>query len=141
MANDFILVRLKADFSRMDRIENSIENNVRDAAQNQAQALWEDIQGHWTVPGPSSRGQPPAILTGNLNESGRVYSQGRDVLGRFAGKDAVVFYLRIDTNEGPNPLGRGDYATVLEEKMDREFVGPAIERVSKTTPFFYRKII
>ena len=140
MARDMILVRVRADLSGMAKAERKIESGVNNASKKAAEALVDDIRSHWTAPGPSSPGEAPAILTGNLDSTVRVDKQGRDLLGRFS-SDAEVFFVRIDTAAGDNPLDRGDYATVLEDKRDRAFFEPAVERLANIFPFFYKRLI
>lgn len=135
-----IKIRMKTDTSRLDRLERNIAGNTMDALTEAGEALKADIRSHWSIQSPSSPGNPPAVLTGNLDSSVEVDRQGRDVLGRFAGKDALVLFVRIDTTKGDNPLGRKEYASVLEDEMNRPFVQPAVDRMSQNFPHFFRRI-
>jgi hypothetical protein len=133
---------MKSDLSGIDRAERKMAAWADNGVHAAAEALKEEIRNGWSPVSPSSEGQPPAILTGNLDSSIFVERQGRDILGRFAGRDAQVWFVRIDTERGENPLGRGQYAEVLddEEQMNRPFVDRAMDRTAQNFPIFFRKL-
>jgi len=126
-----------------DRVERELPKRVNASLKEAAEALKEDIRTHWSASAPSDYGNPPAIVTGNLDSSISVEKTGRDERGRFsAPKEAEVWFVRIDTSKGDNPMGREGYEQVLEnpEQLNRPFVEPAIKRMEGTFPFFFRSI-
>lgn len=140
MANGWIHIRIREDI-RVDRVEREMQRKLQEAMNNAAETVANDIRSNWTKPGPSSPGQAPGVLTGNLDSSVRTTSDGRDAQGRFAPKNMPHRFVRINTAEGDNPLGRGDYATVLEDKLNRPYVQPAIDRVSRIFPYIIKRTI
>lgn len=101
--------------------------------------LIELIRKNWSSSSPSSAGQPPAKVTGNLDSSLKMDSTGRDASGRFANsKNAKYAFIRVDTANGdfddPNgrsPADRGNYAQSLEygqagHHAPRPFLEPAM---------------
>ena len=132
MAKSHVWMRLNFDkkWRTMIAIERKLKNQTREAVEATAEGIVNDIRSSWSSVSPSSVGSPPAIVTGNLDSSVVVDPQGRDVLGRFAGKDAEVLFIRVDTSEGANPGDRGNYAMALEDPdyLDRPFLAPALER-------------
>lgn len=123
---------LDPDFRTMVRIEKNLMRDVGLGVEDAAQGLVTYIRGNWSLNAPSSPGSPPAIVTGNLDSSVVVDKQGRDLQGRFANaENTVVKFVRIDTSQGVDPQGRGEYAGILEEKLDRPFIEPAVQVVSQ----------
>lgn len=122
---------LDPDFRTMVRIERDLLRDVSLGVEDAAQALVSQIRGNWSSSSPSSRGEPPAIVTGNLDSSVVVDEKGRDEKGRFTSPtDTVVKFVRVDTSEGDNPGDRGNYGPVLEGPLEREFIEPAIKVVA-----------
>lgn len=122
---------LDPDYRTMVKVEQDLLKNTGFAVEELAQLLVSEIRGNWSLISPSSRGSPPAMVTGNLDSSVKVEEQGRDDLGRFAStENTTVKFVRIDTSEGDNPGDRGNYAPVLEGPLEREFVQPAIDTVA-----------
>lgn len=116
----------------MVRVEQNIERTTAEGVNEAAHALVADIRSNWSTSAPSAKGSAPAfdltVNTGNLDSSIQVDDQNRDRSGRFS-KDAIVKFVRMDTSMGDNPNGRGNYAGILEENLDRPFIQPAIDRM------------
>jgi hypothetical protein len=121
------LINKEPDFRTMVRVQNNIEKSIGQGVQEATEALQKYIKEHWS-PAPSAAGEPPAVQTGNLDSSILVDDQKRDTSGRFS-TDAIVMFLRADTTEGTNPMGRGNYTQAVQEQFDRPFIDPAIEAV------------
>jgi hypothetical protein len=115
----------------MARIEKRVIDGLDTATEDTANAIVADIRSSWSAGRQAmGSGTPPAMDTGNLDSSVKVEKQGRDDLGRFAGKDATVRYIQVNTAEGSNPNGRGNYAMALEDAdyYNLPFIAPALER-------------
>lgn len=127
----FKLRNLEPDFRTMVKIERDLMRDVGFGVEEMAQILVSQIRGNWSLNAPSSEGSPPAIVTGNLDSSVVAEPTGRDDKGRFADKEnTTVMFVRVDTSEGIDPQDRGNYAPVLEEKLNRPFIQPAIDKVA-----------
>lgn len=108
-----------------------MEQGLEVAAEDTANAIVADIRSSWSATRQAAgSGTAPAMDTGNLDSSVKVDRQGRDELGRFAGKDAAVRFIRVNTAEGSNPGRRGNYAMALEDPdyYNLPFIAPALER-------------
>ncbi len=135
-------IHLKADFRSMIRVEAKAKKRSGEIVTQASEMLVADIRSHWSSQSPSARGNAPAIVTGNLDSSVVVDPRGRDAKGRFAsGEDAVVRFVRVDTSKGDNPMGRGNYAHILEDDLGRPFMEPAIERMSKIYPDMFQRFL
>jgi len=81
------------------------------------------IRYNWSASVPSNPGEPPAVVTGNLDGSVTKDSTGRDSLGQFSkGSDIVQWYIRV-TADYANALEYGDSSKNL---APRPFVAPAL---------------
>ena len=117
------------------RVEKTMKKKADGLTDFVADAIISNIRHGWTTPGPSVKGQRPAVKTGNLDESIRKDRVGRDPKGRFAKEgDVSLVFVRIDTASGPKSDGRGHYEVVLEEALEREFMGPAVDEVAAMLP-------
>ena len=127
--------RGKKDLYRsLVRIETKIDKGAGEFTNEAGHWLSSNIRKNWSGTAPSMIGKPPAVRTGNLDSSIFVEG-GRDTKGRFATGDAAkVTFVRINTSEGSNPKKRGNYAHILEKKLKRPFVTPAIERLRARFP-------
>lgn len=130
-----ILITLKFNerdnFRTMARIEKRVMDGLETSAEEVANAIVADIRSNWSAGRQAiGSGTPPGMDTGNLDSSIRVEQQGRDEGGRFTGKDKAARYIHIDTSEGSNPGGRGNYSMALEDPdyYNLPFVAPALER-------------
>ncbi len=119
---------VKDNWRTMIRVEKKVEDGAAQGSRATAEAIIADIQSSWSGSSPSARGTAPAYLTGVLNDSVVMETQGRDDGGRFAGKDAELFYIKVDTSDN-DPNG-DNYAQALEDPdyLDRPFLAPALER-------------
>src|SRR5690606_21177708 len=125
-------MRFKTDLRLLDRKEQDVKRNAQAGAREAADLVKTVIKRNWSKASPSSEGQPPAVDTGKLDGSIFIEKQGRDVLGRFAGKDAAVYHVTIDTVRGPNPDKTTQYAAALDDqdgKLNRPFVDRAVDEV------------
>lgn len=119
------------NYRTMARIEKRVMDGLEVAAEETANAIIADIRSNWSAGRQAmGSGTPPGMDTGNLDSSIRVEAQGRDEGGRFSGKDTAARYIHIDTTEGSNNLGRGNYAPALEDPdyYNLPFLAPALER-------------
>lgn len=138
----FKVVNHDPHFRTMARIERDLLRDVGFGVQDGANALVTQIRANWSLHAPSAVGSPPAIVTGNLDSSVKVDPQGRDEIGKFTDRqNTAVMFVRIDTSEGSNPQGRGNYAHILEETLDRPFIDPAIEQVARMYGMIMKKRI
>lgn len=127
----------KQFYRALIRIERNVTTSTEEFGQMAAEWLANDIRSSWSLTSPSSPGDPPAKVTWNLDSSVQTNFQGRDLSGRFTGKDQrVLWFVSVDTTEGIQPGNRGGYAQALEMGTDRmrarPFMMPAIERLSAT---------
>lgn len=119
------------------RLERKVEEQSSELVTFAANWLVNDIRTSWSPTAQTQgSGNPPAIKTGNLDSS-VIAEQGRDVLGRFAAARVV----RVDTEAGMNPQGRGNYAQVLEFKYDLPFFQPAVDRLEAVYPSLAKRFI
>lgn len=142
-----IRIRLNTDFRELERLERELPEEVGASVADAARALVEDIRSSWSPTAPSSPGFPPAVRTGNLDESVLDDEQSRDSKGRFAvGENATRHFVRIDTTKGPRYHGRGGYEGYLEgpegtvNMEPRPFVQPAVERLEAIYTEFFADI-
>ncbi len=115
-------------------MEKKVEETSDDFTQLAAEVLQAHIKDNWSKSSPSSKGTPPAVVTGNLDSAVVIETQSRTATGQFAGKKGAVRFVVVDTRLGDNPLGRGEYGSVLEEELDRPFMQPAIEETERQLP-------
>lgn len=120
--------------ARIDKKINSLPGQAQAAGKELADALVTDVRSSWSASSPSSPGLPPAMVTGNLDSSGKIEQRGAG--GRFgsAGAD-TLWSVRWSTLEGSDNQDRGEYASALEFGNDRgllarPFLRPAINRMS-----------
>lgn len=120
------------------RIESIVEKGSDDLVREAAEMLVRDIRSSWSGTRQTiGSGNPPATKgghpdnTGNLDSSVIVETSGRDVLGRFSNADNTrVRFVRINTAEGDDPQGRGNYAQILENNYNLPFIQPAVDRLA-----------
>lgn len=138
----FKMRNLDPDYRVMARIEKNMLRDVGLGVEDGAKALVTAIRGNWSLNSPSAVGSPPAMVTHNLDSAVKVDEKGRDEYGKFADTENTrVMFVRIDTSEGDNPMGRGNYAEVLESKLDRPFIEPAITQVAHLYGMLIKKRI
>lgn len=120
--------RETSNWRTMIAVEKKVEKGASEGARETAEAIVADIQSSWSGSSPSAYGTAPAYLTGVLDSSVVVEDQGRDEGGRFASKDAELFYITVNTADNDD---RGqNYAMALEdpEYLNRPFLAPALKR-------------
>jgi hypothetical protein len=88
-----------------------------------AESIVNRIRYNWSPSPPSDAGNPPAVVTGNLDGSIRADNTGRDTAGQFAkGADIVSWFIRVNA----------EYAAALEygfaarNLAPRPFIAPAV---------------
>jgi hypothetical protein len=130
-----LTVRVKKDLSGLDVLDKQLPGSVDACTFNVASAIVEKIHQNWSENSPSAPGQPPAVVTGNLDRSVIIEKQGRSFGGQFAsGKDASMWIIRIGA----------EYAGILEEgstqMLARPFVLPAVLDTEDELPDFYKDV-
>lgn len=130
-----LTVRVRKDLSGLDALDKQFPGRVDLATYNVANAVVEKIHKNWSENSPSAPGQPPAVVTGNLDGSVVIEKQGRSFGGQFAsGKDASIWIIKIGA----------EYAGILEEgstqMLARPFVLPAVLDTEEELPDYYRDI-
>lgn len=126
----------------MVRVTENIDAQTKAGVQAAADALVADIKSNWSATSPSTWGEAPAKDTKNLDSSIKVDEQKRDTSGRFSA-DAHVLFVRMDTSQGDNPNGRGNYAQALEDPdyiYNRPFIQPAIDRMEGLFPEIMKRM-
>lgn len=119
------------NYRTMARIEKRVMDGLETSAEEVANAIVADIRSSWSAGRQAiGSGTAPGMDTGNLDSSIRVEKQGRDEGGRFSGKDKAARYIHVDTTDGSDNRGRGNYAMALEDPdyYNLPFVAPALER-------------
>ena len=111
------------------RVERKVIETSDDFAVAAAETLKNTIRKNWSSTSPSSKGSPPAKVTGNLDSSIFIEGQSRSAGGQFAGSKGAYRYIVIDTSKGSEPLGRGNYSDILENELERPFLQSAIDEV------------
>jgi hypothetical protein len=127
-------MRVRLDHSGTIRAERKALRVADATTREIAQYIVEDIRSSWSAQSPSNVGSPPAVDTGNLDSSVKLERTGRDERGRFANAaNTAVHFVRIDTTQGSNPGGRGQYAAALEDPdyFNRPYMRPAVERAAE----------
>lgn len=113
------------------RIEGKVKRGADELTAAGAEGLMNYMRSHWSASRQAvGSGNPPAKDTENLDSSIRMEESGRDALGRFASRENTsVRFVRINTAEGSDPQGRGNYAQALEdpEYYNLPFIAPAVE--------------
>ena len=133
-----IKVRLIERENKINSFEKRVERAATQGVDEAADMFISNVRDHWST-GTSSPGEAPGVKTGNLDQSLFKENQGRDVLGRFAGNKGPVRFVRVDTTKGPKSGGRSEYGGTLEDEMDRPFIEPAAERMSKQLGIVIRR--
>lgn len=126
-----ISVRFHVDNSNLERGDASLLNNIGNELGDIADNVVDYIRSNWSPVSPSEPGKPPAVVTGALDASIRADKTGRDVLGRFAGREnTTAWFVRAGDKTAW-------YAADLEEGREstnllpRPFIEPALEAIGK----------
>jgi HK97 gp10 family phage protein len=113
----FVRVTPKVDASGFERIVKRTPELLDKATADTTQDVIDDIRDHWSGLSPSSPGEPPATVTGELDSSLEKHKDG--------GGLRVVYRITMT-----------DYGMYLEKGTSRmsarPFVAPAIERGKRT---------
>jgi len=128
-----ITVKVEADLRKVYYLDKSVLEKAGVSAREAANALARDIRSSWSPHSPSEPGSPPAVVTGELDQSIKVTS--RDAQGRHTtSKNAVAAAVEVHAMHG----------YFLEEgtrKLEpRPFFEPAIWRLEGTFVEFFRDI-
>ncbi len=122
-------LRYTKKFDRITaRLEEQVLAGTGRGTRKTAEEIRKYIRSRWSSH-PSRAGNPPAKQAGTLDEGIKVENQGRDLLGRFRGKNAKVHFIIFDTSDA----GRGQYALAVEDgnrdiHAPRPFLEPAMEK-------------
>lgn len=126
---------VKDNWRTMMKIEKKVKDGSGQGCKNTAEAIVADIRSSWSAIAPSAWGNPPAIETSNLDSAVHVEGTGRDDKGRFTDtENSAAFFIQVNTEDGVDPRGRGNYAAALEDEtyLNRQFLSPALERAFGT---------
>lgn len=136
-------IRVTDNWRTQIKLEKDVARKTDTAVKKMAESIRDDIKKSWSgfYPPSSDRGQPPAVRTGNLNDSVKVEDQGRSALGQFAsGDNSKSWFIQIDTSGHPD--GRNQqYAMALEDPdyLNRPFLEPALKRAEGRFDEFFRR--
>lgn len=118
-------VQIRKNFSGIDHyLSSEFNRDIGNVTQEAAMDIVADIRGSWSGQSPSSPGNPPAVVTGELDRSIKV-KEGRDIAGRFATTDNAVSYAIVVESDYGAALEFGDPSKNL---APRPFLRPAIFR-------------
>lgn len=107
----------KDNYRGMIKVLANLEKQTASANRATAEQMVKYMKKNWypSSPSPDSGESFPAKDTHNLDRSVQAETQGRDVLGRFAGKDTPqVWWVSLDTTKGGDNQDRGQYSMPLE---------------------------
>ena len=97
-------VRIKIDTSYMDMLDKALPSRVESAVQQAAEDVVKRIKKNWSKVSPSAAGDPPAYVTGFLEDSIKI-GKYRDRLGQFSNtKNATQVRVVVEA----------EYAAALE---------------------------
>lgn len=130
----FMDVRFVKDVSKLDRLVHKLDNGGLDkSTQRMANRVVEYIRSNWSGSSPSVAGEPPAVVTGELNAMIKV-EQARDILGRYASAHKIKFETEyaaaLEWGYSPNHLAPRPFIRPALTALQMEFVDyikPAFE--------------
>lgn len=116
-------ITMKSNFDILDkgmaRIEPMIDKSIGECAES----IVNRVRYNWSASSPSNPGEPPAVVTGNLDSSIKADNAGRNALGQLTrSNEAIAWYIRI----------KAEYAAALEfgdsskNLAPRPFLAPAV---------------
>lgn len=117
-------IKFFKDTAILDGMVNNQSAYLNPALEATANAVVDYIRGGWSSSSPSSPGQPPAIVTGNLDESVHAENTGRSGAGTFAKGSAVQSWFVQVEAEYAAALEFGSPSTNL---APRPFISPALD--------------
>lgn len=128
-------VTFRQDTSGLDALEQSVPRNINARVRQAVEIMQAEIRENWSASSPSSPGNPPAIKTGNLDQSVRPESTGRTLRGTWtSGNDAAMWTLRI----GAWYAGNLEHGYTM---APRPFVLPAALRTYEKLPDLFSDAI
>lgn len=130
-------VQIRKDFRGIDHyLGTEFKRDIGNATQESAMQIVTDIRGSWSGQSPSSPGNPPAVVSGELDRSIKV-KEGRDVAGRFATtENAVSYAITVESDYGA-ALEFGDPSKNL---APRPFLRPALFRFKNKMGDKYKSV-
>lgn len=118
-----IKMKMTSNLSILDNGMNQLMPIVDKTMAEATDSIINKIRYNWSAYSPSNEGEPPAVVSGNLDGSISKDTTGRDDLGRFARNENVTaWYIRV-TADYANALEYGDSSKNL---APRPFVAPAV---------------
>lgn len=116
-------ISLKTDFSIMDRGLKNLDFIVNKTMGESAESITNRIHYNWSASSPSSPGQPPAVVSGALDDSIQADTTGRNSAGQFAsGKDIIAWYIRVNADYG----AALEYGYAARNLDARPYILPAV---------------
>lgn len=116
MTRGLVNFTIHVDLSGLETGQDNLDKIKNQVLEKMATETRDDIKDNWSPSSPSSPGQPPAVVTGDLDKS---------MTARADGADWIVKYGMI-------------YGTFLEfgtpRMAARPFMRPAAERASRRIP-------
>lgn len=126
MAKSMMGIKFISDTAGVDYLWKHAEDIALPAVHEATQSIHDYIREHWSSSSPSSPGNPPAVVTGYLDQSIKI--ERRDALGRFAIIGNAVSYLIKVEADYALALEFGNSATNLQA---RPFFIPAVRAVEE----------
>lgn len=125
------LYGLKAAITRR---ELATLEKMQKTSREYAEKVVATVRANWSDSSPASKGQPPAVDSGNLDQSSVILD--RDMSGRFtSAENAKMSTIIWDTRKGSAQHGNGaEYSAVQEYGLDslksaHPFLQPAINEI------------
>lgn len=116
-------ISLRTDTSKLDKGLKNLLPAVNKSIGESSESIVNRIRYNWSSSPPSDAGNPPAVVTGNLDGSIKADNTGRSSAGTFAkGADIVSWFIQV----------KAEYASALEygyaarNLAPRPFVAPAV---------------
>lgn len=121
MTDNMMRVTFKTDFKNLDNLMLNMDQITNEAVRDTMENVLDNIHRNWSSESPSSPGERPAVVTGNLDKSIRILR--RDSGGKFSTLgNAISWSLQVEAEYGA-ALEFG----VLERNLaPRPFIRPAI---------------
>jgi len=116
-------IKMKSDFTILDGGMRRLQPMVEKTMSESVESIINRIRYNWSSASPSSPGQPPAVVSGNLDESIKSDNTGRSSAGQFAkGSDISMWFIRVEADYGA-ALEYGDPSKNL---APRPYIAPAV---------------
>lgn len=122
---------MRSDLSGLNKLEAQLPSRLESTVREGAEMVVRDIRASWSPNSPSPVGQPPAVVTGDLDASIQAKPSKRTGGGQFA-REGVYYVIEAGARH------RGTYYAPLLENTeyappssyDRPFLTPAMERIA-----------